>query len=111
MSFVIALPDVLVTAASDLSGIGSAIRSARAAAAGSTTQVAAAAGDEVSAAIARLFGTYGQEFQTLSAQSALFNSQFVQLLQAAVHDAPWRAVPASRPTAAPHSPARADLPG
>ena len=38
----------------------------------------AAARDEVSAAIARLFGNYGQDFQALSAQSASFHDRFVQ---------------------------------
>jgi hypothetical protein len=42
MSFVIASPDVLASASSDLAGIGSAIREANAAAAGSTTSVVAA---------------------------------------------------------------------
>ncbi len=55
-SYVIALPEGLATASSDLTGIGSAIRAANAAAATSTTQVLAAGGDEVSAAIAALFG-------------------------------------------------------
>jgi hypothetical protein len=34
----------------------------------------------VSAAITRLFATYGQEFQVLSAQSAAFHARFVRLL-------------------------------
>jgi hypothetical protein len=34
----------------------------------------------VSAAITQLFGSYGQEFQALNAQAALFHDQFVQLL-------------------------------
>ncbi|WP_156747752.1 PE family protein, partial [Mycobacterium sp. E3198] len=79
-SFVFVSPDVLSTASSDLTAIGSAITSANAAAAGSTTSVVAAAQDEVSAAIARFFGGYAQEFQSLSAQAALFHDQFVQSL-------------------------------
>jgi hypothetical protein len=79
-SFVFASPDVLASASQDLSGIGSAIRAANAAAAPSTTSVVAAAGDEVSAAIAALFGGYGQEFQALSTQVSAFHEQFVAAL-------------------------------
>ncbi|MGA9676196.1 MAG: PE family protein [Mycobacterium sp.] len=42
----------------------------------------AAAGDEVSAAIAALFSRYGKAFQALSAQAAAFHSQFAQALNA-----------------------------
>jgi hypothetical protein len=79
-SFVLISPEFVTTASSDLSGIGSAIRSANAAAAGSTTSVLAAAQDEVSAAISQLFGSYAQEFQSVSTQAALFHEQFVQAL-------------------------------
>jgi hypothetical protein len=41
-----------------------------------------AALDEVSAAIAAMFGAHGQSFQALSAQAALFHDQFVQALNA-----------------------------
>jgi triacylglycerol lipase len=43
----------------------------------------AAAGDEVSAAIASLFSSRGTAFQALSAQAAAFHAQFVQALNAA----------------------------
>jgi hypothetical protein len=69
MSFVIASPDVLASASSDLAGIGSAIKEATSAAAPSTTSVVAAAEDEVSAAVAKLFGSYGQEFQAIATAS------------------------------------------
>nr|WP_148286626.1 PE family protein [Mycobacterium canetti] len=49
MSFVIAAPGVLSAAVSDLTGIGSALSAANAAAAAQTTGVLAAAEDEVSA--------------------------------------------------------------
>lgn len=48
-----------------------------------TTQVLAAAADEVSAAIAELFGAHGQEFQALSAQASAFHDRFVRALSAA----------------------------
>ena len=69
-SYLIAAPEALASASADLSGIGEAIREATAAAAPSTTGIVPPALDEVSAAITRLFGSYGQEFQALSAQSA-----------------------------------------
>src|SRR5205807_9310019 len=79
-SFVLISTDVVTAAASDLNAIGSAVRSANAAAAGSTTSVLAAAQDEVSAAISQVFASYAQEFQALSAQAPLFHDQFVQSL-------------------------------
>src|SRR6516165_3207959 len=81
-SFVIVSPDVLTSASSDLTGIGSAIRAANAAAAPSTISVVVAAQDEVSAAIASLFSSHAQGYQTLAAQAAAFHAQFVQTLNA-----------------------------
>jgi triacylglycerol lipase len=83
MSYVIAAPDMLAAAAADVAGIGSSLSEANAAAAASTTRVIAAAGDEVSAAIASLFSSRGTAFQALSAQAAAFHAQFVQALNAA----------------------------
>ncbi|NKE24987.1 PE family protein, partial [Mycobacterium tuberculosis] len=50
MSFVIAAPETLVRAASDLANIGSTLGAANAAALGPTTELLAAGADEVSAA-------------------------------------------------------------
>ena len=69
-SYLIAAPEALATASADLSGIGEAIREATTAAAPSTTGIVPAAADEVSAAIGRLFGTFGEDFHALSAQAA-----------------------------------------
>ena len=77
MSYVIAAPDMLASAATDLAGIGSSLSEANAAATASTTRVIAAAADEVSAAIASLFSSHGTAFQALSAQAATFHSEFV----------------------------------
>ena len=77
MPYVIAAPEMLAAAASDVAGIGSSIKAANAAAAAPTTAVAAAAGDEVSAAIASLFSGHAQEFQALNAQAAAFHAEFV----------------------------------
>jgi len=80
MSFVIAAPEMVASAASDLASIGSMIGEANAAAVAPTTGVMAAAEDEVSAAIAALFSSHAQDFQALSAQAAAFHAQFVQVL-------------------------------
>ena len=60
MSFVIAVPEFVASAATDLSNIGSGLSAANAVAAVPTTGVLAAAQDEVSAAIAALFSSHGQ---------------------------------------------------
>ena len=82
MSFVLAAPEALTAAASDLAGIGSTITSAHAAAAAPTTGIVAAAADEVSTQIATLFSQHGQGFHRLSAQAAAYHEQFVQALSA-----------------------------
>ncbi|REO73172.1 PE family protein, partial [Mycobacterium tuberculosis] len=75
MSFVIAVPEALTMAASDLANIGSTINAANAAAALPTTGVVAAAADEVSAAVAALFGSYAQSYQAFGAQLSAFHAQ------------------------------------
>ena len=69
-------------AATDLENIRSTISAASSAAAGSTTALLPAAEDEVSAAIAALFGAHGTAFQALSAQAAAFHEEFVRVLNA-----------------------------
>ncbi len=80
MSFVIAALDGVTDAAGSLAGIGSALGEATAAAAAPTTGLEAAAADDVSIAVSQLFGTYGKQFQALSAQAAAFHDHFVSLL-------------------------------
>ncbi|BBA87096.1 PE domain-containing protein [Mycobacterium pseudoshottsii] len=60
MSFVSVVPEWVAAAATDAAGIGSVVGAANAAAAGATTSVTAAAGDEVSVAIAAVFGGFGR---------------------------------------------------
>jgi PE family len=60
MSFVIATPDLVQSAAENLAGIRSSLVEAAASASGPTTGIAVAAQDEVSVAIASLFGNFGQ---------------------------------------------------
>jgi PE family len=82
VSFVLAAPEALATAASDLAGIGSTLGTASAAVAAPTTGVLAAAADEVSAQVAALFSGHGLGYQQLSARLAAFHEQFVQALTA-----------------------------
>jgi hypothetical protein len=81
--WVAVVPGVLSSAALDLMGINDALGRARSAAAGPTTGLVAAAGDEVSAAIASLFSRQAQQFQALGEKAAVFHTQFVQGLSAA----------------------------
>src|SRR3984885_14858064 len=80
MSFVIAAPELVQGAAQDGAGIGSSLAEATSTAAGPTTGVVAAAQDEVSLAIASMFGNFGAEFQALSAQAQAFHAQFVSAM-------------------------------
>lgn len=82
MSFVVTAPELVEAAAQDLAGVRSALGQATAAAAAPTTGILSAGADEVSAAIASVFGSHGQEFQALSAQAAAFHEEFVNLLNA-----------------------------
>ncbi|GJO89903.1 hypothetical protein NJB1728910S_29300, partial [Mycobacterium marinum] len=83
MSFVLVAPDMLATAAADVVQIGSAVSAGNLAAAIPTTEVMAAAADEVSGAIAALFGANAQEYQAAAAQAATFHEQFVRALSKA----------------------------
>ncbi|OOK67608.1 PE family protein [Mycobacterium kansasii] len=83
MSYLIAAPDVLTTAAVDVAGIASSVRAANLAALAPTSALMAAAADEVSAAISSLFSGHAKEYQALGAQAAAFHEQFVQALSAA----------------------------
>lgn len=79
-SFVVTSPDSLAAAASNLAGIASSLTAANGAAAAPTTGVLTAGADEVSSAIAALFGAHGQEYQAVSSNAASFHSQFVNAL-------------------------------
>ncbi|OBJ57033.1 PE family protein [Mycobacterium sp. 1423905.2] len=82
-SYLIAAPNALTMASGDLTAIREAITDAAAAAVHPTTGIVAAAADEVSTAIAKLFGGYAEEFQTLTAQTARLHAEFVRALDAA----------------------------
>jgi hypothetical protein len=83
VSYVIAAPELITSAATNLATIGSDLSAAHAAAAAPTTGMLVAAEDEVSAAIAAVFSAHGQDFQALSAQAAAFHNQFVEALNSA----------------------------
>ncbi len=80
MSFVVVTPDTVTAAAQDLAGIHSTLSQASAVAAGPTAGLVAAAEDQVSASVAQFFGSFGQEYQAISAQTQAFHEQFVNLL-------------------------------
>ena len=82
MSFLGVTPEQIESAAQDLAGIRSALSESSAAAAAPTTVVVAAAEDEVSTAIASMFGDFGRRYQVLNAQATAFHDEFVNLLNA-----------------------------
>ncbi len=75
-------PDELAAAATELRGVGSIVSTVNAAAAVPTTALWPAAADEVSAAIAALFSSHAQQYQSLSVQVAAYHDQFVRALAA-----------------------------
>ncbi|WP_079015962.1 PE family protein, partial [Mycobacterium tuberculosis] len=83
MSFVVAVPEALAAAASDVANIGSALSAANAAAAAGTTGLLAAGADEVSAALASLFSGHAVSYQQVAAQATALHDQFVQALTGA----------------------------
>ena len=83
MTTLTAQPESMTTAAADVADIRSAIGAANTAAAVRTTGLLAAAGDEVSAACATLFNTYGAEYQAAIAHASAFHGQFAKALAAA----------------------------
>jgi hypothetical protein len=82
MSYVIAAPEMMTSAAADLATIGSNVNAAHLAAAAPTVAVVPAAADEVSAGIAQLLSAHAASYQALAGQAAAFNTQFVQHLTA-----------------------------
>ena len=83
MSYVIAGPELMTSAATDLATIGTNVSAAHMAAAVRTTSVPPAAADEVSTRIAALFSAHATSYQGIAAKAAAFNDQFVHTLNAA----------------------------
>jgi PE-PPE domain/PE family len=84
VSFLVVNPSVVGAAATDLANLGATISDAHAAAAALTTEMVPAAADEISAAVAGLFGTYAQNHHAIAAQAAAFHDRFVQAVNAGV---------------------------
>ncbi|MFV0494885.1 PE family protein [Mycobacterium sp.] len=84
MSFVSVAMDAAQGAAEALEGIGSQFSAATGSAAVPTVEIATAAQDEVSEAVAQLFGDFGGEFQQVSAQARAFHDRFVETLGAGI---------------------------
>jgi hypothetical protein len=82
MSAVIAVPELMAQAATDLATIGDTLSAAHLTAAVPTVAVLPAAADEVSTGIAHLFSGYGQEYQKLAGEVAASYEQFAQHLTA-----------------------------
>lgn len=80
MSLMNTQPAAISAAATQLEGIGNSFAAESSAAASSTTDVLPAATDEVSILQAGVFSTYGQLYQSVSAQAQAIHQQFVQLL-------------------------------
>lgn len=78
------VPEWVDSAAQELSGIRSALAQASQSIAGTTTAIAPAAADEISAAIAAMFDDLGREYQALSAQTQAFHAEFVNALNSGV---------------------------
>ena len=81
MAYVTTAPAAIAAAATQLEGIGNSFSAESAAAAAPTTALAPAASDEVSALQAGVFSTYGQLYQTVSAEAQAIHQQFVNTLQ------------------------------
>jgi PE-PPE domain/PE family len=83
MTTLLTEPQLVETTAANVADIRSEISEAKAAAAGPTTGVAAAAADEVSAATAQLFGTYAKDYHAVLARAAAFHEEFAAALASA----------------------------
>jgi hypothetical protein len=83
MPYVVTQPHAMMAAAADVAAIGTTINEANAAAARTTTGLAAAAADDVSEAVTTLFNAYAHEGQAFIGQAAVFHNEFAAALAAA----------------------------
>ncbi|TDK85639.1 PE family protein [Mycobacterium paragordonae] len=81
MSPLFVAPEAVSAASSDLEDLGASVRAAIHAAADRTGQIAPAAADEISQAIANVFGAHAEEFQAVSSTAAAFHDKFVDTLR------------------------------
>lgn len=82
MTYVIAAPEMMTAAATDLFSICSDLSYAHTVAAQPTVALAPAAADEVSVGIAHLFSEHAHGFHGLAGRAAAFHAQFAQNLKA-----------------------------
>ena len=82
MAYVIAAPEMMTGAATDLATIASNVGAAHLVAAAPTVAVTPAAADQVSAGIAQLFSQHAQDYHALAGKAAAFHDQFVATLHA-----------------------------
>ncbi len=82
MPGVIAVPEVITSAATDLATIVSNLSAAHAVATLPTSAVLSAVSDEVSTGVAHLFSQYARDYQALAGQATAFHDQFVEHLTA-----------------------------
>ena len=92
MSYVIATPEMMTAAATDLATIGSNVDAAHMVAAAQTTSVIPAAADEVSAGIAQLFSQHAADHQALAGQAAAFQERTVSPAGFSLDDATRAAI-------------------
>ena len=83
MAYVVADPEMMTAAASDLATIGSDLSAAHLVAAARTTSVIPAAADEVSAGIANLMSTHALAVQAMVQKASTFHQQFTHNINAA----------------------------
>jgi len=80
MSDLVAAPDALASAATNLERIRAALSAANGAAAAPTTGVVASAADDISVAVASFLSGHAQQYQALSERIGDFHQQIAQLL-------------------------------
>lgn len=83
MTYVLLEPQILASVATNIEELGSTITAANAEAASPISGLAPAAADEVSEAIAKLFGAYGRQYQAVATRAAAFHTDFTEALAAA----------------------------
>ena len=81
-AYLIAAPDLIDAAATDVASIGAALREAHTATTVQTVALVPAAADEVSTATAKLLSCYAQDYHSLAGQATGFHEHFVQHLKA-----------------------------
>lgn len=84
MSFVSLVKDDVRLAVAQVDEFGNAVKAAQSVTLAPTTGIAAAARDEVSAAVAAVFSSHGRTFQSLCTQAVAFNEKFTGTLVSAL---------------------------